>query len=291
MTQENLPALHQPRFELPQIREIAGAIAQSGLFGIKTEQQAYALMLIADAEGLHPATVAQDYDVIQGRPARKTHSVLARFQSAGGVVEWQEFTESRVAGKFTHPRGGSVVVDWTIEMARRAGLAGKDNWKNYPRAMLRSRCIGEGVRAVYPAALGGALLVEEAQDLEPAIDGVFEPAAPAAAAPKVARKAKPADAPAPQEAAKPVDDVTDVQPKNEAPAAAQAPAPAPAADPKPAAGGDDLVGPGEKAYLKNKAASLGVDLPALLAEMGGLVLDQLSKTDFHMVKAELIAKG
>jgi hypothetical protein len=52
-----------------------------------------------------------------------------------------------------------------IEQAKKAGLTGKDNWKNYPRAMLRARCIAEGVRAVYPAAIGGMLVAEEAQDM------------------------------------------------------------------------------------------------------------------------------
>lgn len=294
MTTPNLPAVAQPRYELAQIRDMAGAIAQSGLFGIKTEQQAYALMLIADAEGLHPATVAQDYDVIQGRPARKTHSVLARFQAAGGTVEWQELTETKAAAKFTHPRGGSVVIDWTIEMARRANLAGKDNWKNYPRAMLRARCIGEGVRAVYPAALGGALLVEEAQDLEPNADGVYEPKAPAPAPMNVGRKsAKASPGPAPAPAATNGDDVTDVQPKGEAPAeapAAPAQAPAPAAAAAPTTSGEALIGAGEVAYLKNKAKAVGVELDAILADMGGLVLDKLTKGDFAKVKSALMAK-
>ncbi len=283
MTESHLPAVQQPRFELPQIREIAGAIAQSGLFGIKTEQQAYALMLIADAEGLHPATVAQDYDVIQGRPARKTHSVLARFQSAGGKVDWIELTETRAKAEFTHPKGGSVVIEWSIEMAKRAGLTGKDNWRNYPRAMLRARCIAEGVRAVFPGAIGGALLVEEAQDLEPQADGVYEPAAAAPAPMKVQRKPKADPAPAPAPAA--ADDVTDVEDKTPAtPKVATA-------TPNVAQGGEELIGVGERAYLKNKAASVGVDLDALLGEMGGLVLDQLSKADFQTIKAELVARG
>jgi hypothetical protein len=278
----NLPAVQQPRFELPQIREIAGAIAQSGLFGIKTEQQAYALMLIADAEGLHPATVAQDYDVIQGRPARKTHSVLARFQQAGGSVEWLELTETYAEAKFSHPRGGSVTITWTIEMAKRAGLTNKDNWRNYPRAMLRARCIAEGVRAVYPGAIGGALLVEEAQDLEPGADGVYEAPAPTQPPLKVQRKAKAAEAPA-GPAVPPLEDVVDVESKT-----VEAPAPAaPAAAP----GDAPIVGAGEVAYLKNKAKSVGADLDALLASMGGLVLEQLTKADFQTVKAELIARG
>jgi hypothetical protein len=56
---------------------------------------------------------------------------------------------------------------WTFEQAQKAGLTGKDNWKNYPRAMLRARCIAEGVRAVYPAAIGGLMVSEEAQDMPP----------------------------------------------------------------------------------------------------------------------------
>ena len=58
-------------------------------------------------------------------------------------------------------------MTWTFDQAKKAGLTNKDNWKNYPRAMLRARCIAEGVRAVYPAALGGMLVAEEAMDLPP----------------------------------------------------------------------------------------------------------------------------
>lgn len=150
------------------LSQMGHALAKSGLFGMKTPEQAIALMLVAQAEGMHPATVAQDYDIIQGRAARKTNSVLARFQAAGGRVEWHALTEQKADATFSHPSGGSLRIDWTIEQAKRAGLTGKDNWKNWPRAMLRARCIAEGVRAVYPGAIGGALVAEEALDLPPA---------------------------------------------------------------------------------------------------------------------------
>ena len=148
-----------------EVERMAAVMSKSKLFGIQTPEQYMTLMFLAQAEGQHPATVAQDYDIIQGRPARKTHSVLARYQAAGGKVQWDDFTETKVSGTFSHPSGGSLKVEWTIDMAQRAGLAGKDNWKKTPRAMLRARCIAEGVRATYPAALGGQLIVEEAADL------------------------------------------------------------------------------------------------------------------------------
>lgn len=163
-------ALPQVFFAIADLERMAQVVAKSNLFGAKTVEQAMALMLIAQSEGEHPATVCQDYDIIQGKPTRKTNSVLARFQAAGGRVEWLEFTDKAVVGRFTHPQGGSLEVEWTIEMAQRAQLTGKDNWKGYPRAMLRARCIAEGVRAVYPKAIGGLMIAEEAQDVM-VIDG------------------------------------------------------------------------------------------------------------------------
>lgn len=149
------------------LQQMGMALAKSGLFGMKSPEQAIALMLVAQAEGQHPATIAQDYDIIQGKATRKTHSVMARFQAAGGSVNWHSLTAEIADATFSHPQGGSLRMVWTFEQARKAGLTGKDNWKNYPRAMLRARCIAEGVRAVYPAAIGGMLVAEEAQDMAP----------------------------------------------------------------------------------------------------------------------------
>ena len=152
-------------FKLSDMQVMADAIAQSGLFGMKSHQQALALMLVAQSENQHPATITQDYDIIQGKACRKTHSVMARFQQMGGKVEWHELNDQKAEATFSHPAGGSLRIAWTFEQAKKANLTGKDNWKNYPRAMLRARLIAEGVRAVYPAAIGGMLIAEEAQDM------------------------------------------------------------------------------------------------------------------------------
>ena len=42
------------------IERMAIAVAKSGLFGIRTKEQAEALMVIAQAEGRHPAIAARD---------------------------------------------------------------------------------------------------------------------------------------------------------------------------------------------------------------------------------------
>lgn len=149
------------------IEKMANAVAKSNLFGVKNPEQAMALMLIAQAEGMHPAIAARDYHVIQGRPALKADAMMARFQSSGGKVEWKVYTDKEVTGVFSHPSGGSVTITWTFEMATKIGLTGKDNWRNYARAMLRARCISEGIRTVYPGCVVGTYTPEEVNDFEP----------------------------------------------------------------------------------------------------------------------------
>lgn len=165
-----------------ELEAMASHIVKSGLFGIKRIEEAVALMLIATAESKHPGTVAAEYHIIQGRPALKADAILARFQSAGGKVEWKDYTDTKVSGTFSHPAGGSLYVDWDMERAKAAGLGGKDNWKKYPRQMLRARVISDGVRGVYPAVLQGFYTPEEVQDFvsAPAANApVAVPAAPA----------------------------------------------------------------------------------------------------------------
>jgi len=147
---------------------MANAIAKSNLFGLKSADQVLALMAVAQAEGRHPGSVARDYHIIQGRPALRADAMLARFQQAGGTVHWLKYADDEVKAEFSHPQGGSLTLSWTLKQAREIGLAGKDNWKNYPRAMLRARVISEGIRTVYPGVLTGEYTPEEVMDFSPA---------------------------------------------------------------------------------------------------------------------------
>jgi len=154
-----------PYQDMQQMAEVA---ASSKMFGFKSTQEALAIMLLCQGEGLHPAIAMRDYHVIQGRPALKADAMLARFQQAGGAVKWDVYTDQEVTGTFSHPSGGSLAVTWTFAHAKQIGIASKDNWKNYPRAMLRARCISEGIRAVYPGCVVGVYTPEEVQDFQPA---------------------------------------------------------------------------------------------------------------------------
>ena len=151
---------------LSDMQVMANAFAKSGLLGMKTPEQALTLMIVATAEGRHPGSVANDYHIIQGRASLKADSMMARFQQSGGRVEWHDHTNEKVSATFTHPAGGSLRIDWDMARAKAAGLGGKDNWRSYPRQMLRARVISEGVRATFPAVLNGMYTPEEVGGFE-----------------------------------------------------------------------------------------------------------------------------
>ena len=146
-----------------EVTKMAAVAASSRMFGFKTQDEALAIMLLCQGEGLHPAVAMRDYHIISGRPSMKADAMLARFQQAGGSVKWTRYDETAVSGVFSHPQGGSVEITWNMEQAKRANLSGKDVWKAHPRAMLRARCISEGIRTVFPACIVGVYTPEEIQ--------------------------------------------------------------------------------------------------------------------------------
>lgn len=151
---------------LTEAARMAEYIAMSNMFGCTTKEQAFSIMVLADAEGLHPGAAFRDYHVIKGKPTLKADAMLARFQQSGGKVEWLELTDQKVTGKFSHPQGGEVTISWSIEDAKKADLTGKDNWKKFPRAMLRSRVASEGIRTVFPVVNSGLYTPEEVADFD-----------------------------------------------------------------------------------------------------------------------------
>lgn len=176
-------------YPVSDMERMAKAFAASKLFGVQNVEQALALCLVAQAEGRHPASAAQDYHIIQGRPAKKADAMLRDFLSAGGKVEWHTLTDEQADATFSHPAGGSARIDWTFKRASTAGIA-NPMWKKYPRQMLRSRVVSEGVRTVCPGATSGMYVPEEVQDIvheqtprgaapegsqEPVIEGEFLP--------------------------------------------------------------------------------------------------------------------
>lgn len=151
---------------LADIRDMAVAVAKSRLFDLDSPEQAMTLMLLCQAEGLHPIQAMRVYHIIKGKPSKKADAMLAEFQRRGGKVKWVDFTDAKVSAVFTHPTAcpDGQLVDWDLNRAKTAGLMNNDNWRKYPRNMLRARVISDGVRMVLPEVVVGMYTPEEVQD-------------------------------------------------------------------------------------------------------------------------------
>ena len=164
------PINSQPSFSVTDIEKVANAIAKGGLFGSKDPYAVLTLCLLAQAEGQHPAVVFRDYHIISGKPAKKAEAMLRDFLSAGGKIEWHALTDELADATFSHPLGGTARISWDHARAVKAQIAGNAMYKKYPRQMLRSSVISEGVRTIYPGATSGLYVEEEVQAFTPASD-------------------------------------------------------------------------------------------------------------------------
>ena len=151
--------------QLDILERIAAVIAKSGMGGFKTQEQALVALFLAIAEGIPFGRVIHEYHVINGRLSLRSECMLARFQKAGGAVEYLVHNDTEVSLTASHPKGGALTVVWTIERARKAGLTSNPTWTKHPAAMLTARATAEAVRAVYPACLSGILAEEEAVEI------------------------------------------------------------------------------------------------------------------------------
>jgi hypothetical protein len=161
------------RYAISDLDIIADRAEKSGLFGF-TKSQIFTLMLVAESEGLHPIAALRRFHVIEGRPAMRADAMQAEFQRSGGRIEWIESTDKVCSAVFSHkdyqPKGLTITV--SFEELDKSGVTGgknglKKNWRQFPRQMLRARCISEGVRAVNPSVVVGIYSPEEVQDFDP----------------------------------------------------------------------------------------------------------------------------
>ncbi len=191
---------------LPDLSVMAKSIAGSKMFGIQNEDQAMALMLLCQAEGIHPVMALRRYHIIEGKPAMRADALQGEFEREGAIL-WHERDEkvcaatffrdktkadekaierakSRyevlVAGKSEAPFAaiGELTIVRTLADAIEKKLAMsydqdrkewkmKKNWRQSPRQMLHWRCLTEGVRAMNPGLVAGVYTEDEVLDMQP----------------------------------------------------------------------------------------------------------------------------
>lgn len=152
-----------------EFRNRPGAIAAAILYGAEL--------------GLGPMQSLAKIDLVKGRPSPRAELARALALAAGHEIWVDEQTNTRVVMK-GHRRGSSHVftVGWSLDDARKAGIAGNPAYAKYPRQMLLARASAELVRQMAPEVLGGiTMFAEEAVDAEPTFNTPTVPAQAAVA--------------------------------------------------------------------------------------------------------------
>lgn len=142
------------------MREQAKALVASGFLPkqVNTPEKAIAIMMAGRELGIGPMHALRAINIIDGKPCFSAELVAALVYKRvpGAVLRIVSSTDKACSIEAGRPGQELTLFEFTLADAERAGLLSKDNWKKYPRAMLRSRCITEAARATFPDATCGA---------------------------------------------------------------------------------------------------------------------------------------
>jgi hypothetical protein len=115
-----------------------------------------ACILYGAEMGIGPMQSLNSIHVIEGRAAMSPELMRAMVARHGHRIDVIENSNTACEMKgVRNDTGSSATVRWTMEDAKMAGLAGKNNWKTYPRAMLMARCTSELCRILFPDIIAG----------------------------------------------------------------------------------------------------------------------------------------
>lgn len=106
--------------------------------------------------------------IVDGRPTFSADLMARQVRKRGHSISGDFTDEQATAVGKRKDNGDTMTVTWTMDMAKRAGLAGKQNWKNYPEAMLWARAVSQLCRMLFGDCLSGVVYTRE--ELEDAVD-------------------------------------------------------------------------------------------------------------------------
>jgi hypothetical protein len=125
-----------------------------------------AAILYGDELGIGPMQALAKIAVIKGRPALLAEAQRALVAAAGHEIWFEESTATRaIAAGRRHGSDRIGRITWTLDDAKRAGLAGQPNYRTYPAEMLRARASAALCRSMFPDVIGGMAAAEELEGL------------------------------------------------------------------------------------------------------------------------------
>lgn len=131
---------------------------------VNTPQKALVVMTAGREMGV-PATYAlRNIHVVKGKPVCSAELLLALVRRTYGPSAMRVSKTSNTACTVQYREQGWDGISeytFTIEDAQRAGVANGNQWKSYPAAMLRARCVSAVARFAFPEAIAGLYTPEE----------------------------------------------------------------------------------------------------------------------------------
>lgn len=155
-------------------QSIGAWIAKSQIFGCQNEAQGQVLALECMAKQMSPLSLAEKYDIIQGKLSMKADAMLAGFEDAGGKYEVKEYSTN--ACEIIFIRGNNklpIRISWEDAQQEswpyaKDGTTLKHNWATPigKQDMLWARVVSRGVRRLAAGVVCGRYTPEEIVDFD-----------------------------------------------------------------------------------------------------------------------------
>lgn len=130
---------------------------------VRSTEAAIAIIQTGRELQLNPMEAFRMVHVIEGVPTVSPRCKLALIQRSGLLAQYRVVDGDGWAECTMRRRGlpDPVTVRFTLEDAKAAGIAGKDNWRKWPRNMLRWRAIGYVADQLFSDVTGGHFTPDE----------------------------------------------------------------------------------------------------------------------------------
>ena len=149
---------------------------------IATPEAAFAVICTGRELGLTAMQSLRSIHIIEGKPTMSADLMVALVKRSAACRYFRlvESTAERAVYETARRDDPEPTrLAFTMAEARDAGVAGKDNWRKFPAAMLRARAASALVRAVYPDVLLGVYDSDSGELDEPVDVPRAEPSRPA----------------------------------------------------------------------------------------------------------------
>ena len=154
--------------------QMAELLAKSGLVpnALNTREKVFVALQWGHELGLSPMASVNNVVPINGKPTLSADIMyaMARNNPEYGGIDWKQRSAQKAEVVITRisPQGTAEEFAgyFDMEMAKQAGLAGKDVYLKYPDRMMRARALSRACKEAFPDVFAGIYSIEEADDID-----------------------------------------------------------------------------------------------------------------------------